>query len=66
MAGQVHAAIQKIITTRGNGNPVMEQSTKTKLLLKGIDASKWMPTSPDDPAMLTKVKQAATEFGVSI
>jgi hypothetical protein len=66
MPGQVHAAIQKIITTKGNGNPVFEQGTKTKLLLKGIDASKWTPTSADDPAMLAKVKQAATEFGISI
>ena len=66
MAGQIHAAIQKIITTRGNGNPALEQATKTKLLLKGIDASKWNATSPDDASVLAKVKQAATEFGVSV
>ena len=66
MAGQVHAAIQKIIATRGNGNPALEQATKTKLLLKGLDSSKWTPTSPDDPVIVAKVKQAASEFGVSI
>jgi len=66
MAGQIHAAIQKIITGRGNGNPALEQATRTKLLLKGVDPSKWTPTSPDDAAMLAKIKQTATEFGVAI
>lgn len=66
MAGQVHTAIQKIIASRSNGNAALAQTTSTKLLMKGIDASKWSPTSPDDAAMLAKVKQAAAEFGVSI
>lgn len=66
MAGQVHEAIQKIIKARGHGNPVLERGTKIKLLLKGIDASKWTPGAPDDEAMLSRVKQAAAELGVSI
>jgi hypothetical protein len=66
MTGQVHAAIQKIISARGKGNSVLEGGTKTRLLLKGIDPSKWTPTSLDDDAMLSKVKQAATDLGVSI
>jgi hypothetical protein len=66
MAGQIHAAIQKIIVTRGKGNRVIENGTKTKLLLKGINASKWTSMSPDDPVMMSKVKQAAFELGVSI
>ena len=66
MAGEIHFAIQKIITIRGKGNPVLEGATRTKLILKGIDASRWTPMSPDDAAMLSKVKQAATELGISI
>jgi hypothetical protein len=66
MAGQVHAAIQRIITLRGKGNRMIELGTKTKLLLKGINASKWTPSSPDDAEMLAKVRQAALELGVSI
>jgi hypothetical protein len=66
MAGKIHAAIQEIITTRGKGNPVIERGTRTKLLLKGIDASKWTPVSPDDAAMLSRVMQAAADFGISI
>lgn len=64
MAGQIHAAIEKIISSRSKGNPALAQATRTKLLMKGIDASKWNAASPDDPAVLAKVKQAAAEFGV--
>lgn len=66
MAGQVHAVIQKIIASRANGNPALAQATSTKLLMKGIDPAKWAASSPDDPAMLAKVKQAAAEFGVAV
>ena len=66
MAGQVHNLIQKIIDSRAHGNPALTQATTTKLLMKGIDSSKWGPGSPDEPAMLSKVRQAAAEFGVSV
>jgi hypothetical protein len=66
MAGQVHQILQKIIDSRSHGNPALAQATSTKLLMKGIDCSKWGPSSADDPAMLEKVKQAASEFGVSV
>lgn len=66
MAGLVHAAIQKIIAARAKGNPALAQATNTKLLMKGIDSSKWNACSPDDPAMLAKVKAAAADFGVSL
>ncbi len=66
MSGQVHAAIQKIIASRSNGNPALAQATSTKLLMKGIDPSKWSPASADDPAILAKVKQAAADFGVTV
>jgi len=66
VAGQVHVVIQKIIASRSNGNPALAQATSTKLLMKGIDPSKWTPASPDDPAILAKVKQAAAEFGVTV
>lgn len=66
MAGQVHSLIQKIIDSRSHGSPALAQATSTKLLMKGIDSSKWGPGSPDDPGMLAKVKQAAAELGVSV
>jgi len=66
VSGQVHAAIQKIIASRSNGNLALAQATSTKLLMKGIDPSKWSAASADDPATLAKVKQAAADFGVAV
>jgi hypothetical protein len=66
MSGQIHSMLQKIIDGRSHGNPALAQATSTKLLMKGIDCTKWTASSPDDPAMLAKVKQAATEFGVTV
>jgi hypothetical protein len=66
VSGQIHQLIQKIIDSHAHGNPALAQAISTKLLMKGIDCSKWGAGSTDDPAMLEKVKQAASEFGVSV
>jgi hypothetical protein len=66
VSGQIHQMIQKIIDTRARGNPALAQVVSTKLLMKGIDCSKWNESSADDPAMLEKVRKAATELGVSL
>lgn len=66
MSGQIHAAIEKIISSRSNGNTALAQATRTKLLMKGIDAAKWSASSPDDPAVMAKVKQAAADFGIAV
>jgi hypothetical protein len=66
MAGKIHQMIQKIIDTRAQGNPVLAQATSIKLLMKGIDCSKWNRNSADDPAVLEKVRQAAGELNVLV
>lgn len=66
MAGQVHTLIQKIIKERSNGNASLALATSTKLLMKGIDQSKWNAGSPDDVAMIAKVKAAAGDLGVKV
>lgn len=66
MSGKIYQMIQKIIDSRARGNPALAQVISTKLLMKGIDCSRWRENSDDDPAMLEKVKQAATEFGISV
>lgn len=66
MAGQVHALIEKIIKERSNGNASLALATATKLLMKGIDQKKWNAGSPDDAAMIAKVKAAAGELGVKV
>jgi len=66
MSGQVKSLIDKIISERSKGNPTIVNTTKTKLILKGIDPDKWDAASPDDVQVISKVKQIAQELGVTI
>lgn len=65
MAGQINSLIKAIIDKRAQGNPALVNTTRTKLILKGINPDHFSPTSPDDPAILQKVKAMAVEFGVA-
>jgi hypothetical protein len=64
MAGQIKRIIDTIIEQRAHGNPTLISTTRTKLILKGLNPSKFTPTSPDDPAILAKLSQVAQEMGV--
>ena len=66
MAGQIHSMIQTIITQKAKGNAVIANSVKTKMYLKGIAVEKYTAASPDDPAIVQKVREVAKEFGVAI
>jgi hypothetical protein len=66
MAGQISTMINEIINQRSKGNASIAETTKTKLILKGIDPSKFNASSPDDPAVMEKLKQIAKTFNVSI
>ncbi len=66
MAGKIKQTLDKLIQTRSKGNPTLVNTTITKLMIKGIDYSKYTDTSEDDPAMLEKIAAAAKEMGVQI
>jgi prophage tail gpP-like protein len=66
MAGQIKLIIDKIVQERSKGNQTIAITTLTKLMLKGVDASKWTSVSADDPAVLQKVKDVAKEFGITV
>jgi hypothetical protein len=66
MAGQVKKIIDKIIQERSKGNATLILTTKTKLLLKGVNSDEWSALSDDNPAVLAKVKTMAAEFGISV
>ena len=66
MAGQVKTIIDRIIDQRGSGNKVLMNTTRTKLLLKGIDPEAFTESTEDDPAILDKIKAIAEEFGVKL
>lgn len=58
--------IQKIITEKSRGNKVIANSVKTKIILKGVAIDKYTPTSPDDMAVIQKLRDIAKEFGLII
>jgi hypothetical protein len=66
MAGEIHRLIERIIELRCGGNMSLVMSTKTKMLLKGLDPDKYTETSPDDPAIIARVRELADHLGVML
>ncbi len=66
MPGQIKTMIDKIIAQRSKGNVVLVNTTKTKLLLKGIDPDKFGAASPDDAAIIARLQTLANEFSVTL
>lgn len=58
--------IDAILEKRSKGNATIALTTKTKFVLKGINPDRFDSNSPDDPAVVAKIKTIAAEMGVSI
>ncbi len=65
MAGEIHRMINTIIQKRSNGNEAIMSTTKTKLIIKGINPNKFNATTQDDPIIIDKLKTIANEFGIT-
>lgn len=66
MAGQIKSAIDRIIEQRARGNPTIASTTKTKFILRGVNPDRFNASSPDDAAILAKIRSIAVEMGVNI
>jgi hypothetical protein len=66
MAGQAKMMIDRIIEERSKGNAILASTTHTKLILKGIDPTRYDATSPDDPQLIARLRQLAAEFNVTL
>ncbi len=66
MAGRIKRMIDVIIEQRAKGNPLLMDTTKAKLIFKGVNPDGFTPTSPDDPALEARLRCIATEMGVSL
>jgi hypothetical protein len=66
MPGEIKRVIDCIIERRSNGNAAVAITTKTRLVLKGINPDDYRADSFDNPVVLEKVKQLAKELGVAI
>jgi hypothetical protein len=62
MAGKIKQMIDSIISQRAKQNPMLAGVIKTKLMLKGIDPSKFTAQSDDDPAIIAKLEAVVKEI----
>ncbi|HBA71121.1 MAG: hypothetical protein A2X82_00765 [Geobacteraceae bacterium GWC2_55_20] len=63
MAGKVREMIDFVLRQRAAGNPMLEKIIKTKMILKGINPSKFTHQSDDDPEVLQQLEGMAMELG---
>jgi hypothetical protein len=66
MSGTVKKVIDQIIAARANGNPTLVQTTKTKLILKGLNPDRYTHQTEDDSTSIAKVYAIAKEMGIDI
>jgi len=66
MAGRIRRMIDMIIEQRAKGNALLIDTTKAKLIFKGLNPDGFTPTSPDDPILEARVRAVATELGVPL
>jgi hypothetical protein len=64
--GRVKRMLDTIVATRGRSNPLLIRTTRTKLILAGLNPSKFDASTPDDPALLARVRDVAREYGVCV
>ena len=57
MAGKIKQMIDTIIQKRSMGNPLLLKTTRTKLILKGINPDKYTFQSNDDPIVIEKLEK---------
>ena len=66
MAGKIKKMLDKIVTDKSGGNPTLMTTTKTKLILKGLNPDRYDAQSADDPNIIKKIVMTAQEMGVKI
>ena len=66
MAGRIEHMINTIIKERSKGNSTIASTTRTKLMLKGVNPDKYHSTSPDDPAVIARLQAIGAEMGITL
>jgi len=66
MPGQIKRMIDTILEQRAKGSSTLLLTTKTKLILKGLNPDQFTSASPDDETLIAKVRTIAAELGVRL
>ena len=62
MPGQIKRCIDSIQAQRAKGNPTLLLTTRTKLILKGVNPDRFDGNSPDDERALAQLRTIAEEL----
>ncbi len=65
MTGKVRAMIDQIVEQRSHGNATIRSTTRTKLILKGIDVDSFTHATVDDPTVIEKLKLIAKDMNIT-
>jgi len=66
MTGKIIELIDRLVELKSGGNPTVANTTRTKLLLKGINPKKYDSQSEDDPEVIKKIEHIAKEMGINL
>ena len=66
LPGQIKRMLDCIIEQRSKGNRTIATTTRTKLVLKGVNPDQFTANSADDTAIIAKVQAIAVEFGLTV
>jgi hypothetical protein len=66
MPGKIKRMMDSILADRARRNPTLALTTKTKLILKGMNPDRFTSMSEDDPAVIAKLRAFASELGVTV
>lgn len=66
MAGKINYMINKIVEQNAKGDKTIESTTKTKLILRGINPNLYHDNTEDDPTVIEKLKKFAQELNLNI
>jgi hypothetical protein len=66
MTGTARKMIDAIIAEKAKGDKSIEKGIRVKLILGGIMVDKLTPDTPDDPALISRIKSVAASYGVHL
>jgi len=64
MKGIAIKIIENLLDTKAKDNQVLRNAIKIKLMMRGIPIQSLNASTPDDDAMIAKIKEISKEYGV--
>ena len=64
MKGIAIKIIENLLDTKAKDNQVLQNAIKIKLMMRGIPIQSLNASTPDDDAMIAKIKEISKEYGV--